>query len=122
MNKQNLKKFNKTFPWFAGLSADLLFWIAIDTLFLTVVKRLTASQIVSLTSISLITCIILQIPLLNIIKRIGNTKSVKLGSLLLLISSILLTFGKRLRYYSFRKNIIRNGIYISKYDKCHIKE
>lgn len=46
-----------------------------------------------LTSISLITCILLQVPLLNIIKRIGNTKSVRLGSLLLLISSILLTFG-----------------------------
>ena len=93
MNRQNLKRFNKLFPWFAGLSGDLLFWVAIDTLFLTVVKKFTASQIVSLTSISLITCILLQVPLLNIIKRIGNTKSVRLGSLLLLISSILLTFG-----------------------------
>ena len=93
MNEQNLKRFNKLFPWFAGLSGDLLFWVAIDTLFLTVVKKFTASQIVSLTSISLITCILLQVPLLNIIKRIGNTKSVRLGSLLLLISSILLTFG-----------------------------
>ena len=93
MSEQNLKRFNKLYPWFAGLSGDLLFWIAIDTLFLTVVKKFNASQIVSLTSISLITCILLQVPLLNIIKRIGNTKSVRLGSLLLLISSILLTFG-----------------------------
>lgn len=93
MNEQNLIKFNKLFPWFAGLSGDLLFWAAIDTLFLTVVKNFNASQIVSLTSISLITCILLQIPLLNIIKKIGNTKSVRLGSLLLLISSILLTLG-----------------------------
>lgn len=93
MNEQRLKRFNKVFPWFEGLSKDLLFWVAIDTLFLTVVKKLTASQIVSLTSISLITCILLQIPLLNIIKKIGNTKSVRLGSLLLLVSSVLLTFG-----------------------------
>ena len=93
MNEQNLIKFNKLFPWFAGLSGDLLFWAAIDTLFLTVVKNFNASQIVSLTSISLITCILLQIPLLNIIKKIGNTKSVRLGSLLLLISGILLTLG-----------------------------
>ena len=93
MNEQNLNRFNKLFPWFAGLSGDLLFWVAIDTLFLTIVKKFTASQIVSLTSISLITCILLQVPLLSIIKRIGNTKSVRLGSLLLLISSILLTFG-----------------------------
>jgi len=69
MNKElKLTKFNKLFPWFAGLSDDLLFWIAIDTLFLTVVKDFNASQIVSLTSISLITCILLQVPLLNIIK------------------------------------------------------
>lgn len=95
MNEQNLKRFNKLFPWFAGLSGDLLFWAAIDTLFLTVVKNFNASQIVSLTSISLITCILLQIPLLNIIKKIGNTKSVRLGSLLLLISSILLTLGTK---------------------------
>ena len=93
MNEQNLIKFNKLFPWFAGLSGDLLFWVAIDTLFLTVVKNFNVSQIVSLTSISLITCILRQIPLLNIIKKIGNTKSVRLGSLLLLISSILLTLG-----------------------------
>ena len=93
MTEQKLTKFNKIFPWYAGLSGDLLFWIAIDTLFLTVVKKFTASQIVSLTSVSLITCIILQVPLLNIIKKIGNTKSVRLGSFLLLLSSILLTFG-----------------------------
>ena len=93
MNEQKLNKFNKLFPWFDGLSGDLLFWIAIDTLFLTVVKKFTAAQIVSLTSISLIVCILLQVPLTNIIKRIGNTKSVRLGALLLLISSILLTFG-----------------------------
>lgn len=94
IDNKKIDKFIKIFPWFAGLQGDLLFWIAIDTLFLTVVKNLNASQIVSLTSISLITCIILQIPLLRIIKKIGNTKSVRLGSLLLLISSILLTFGK----------------------------
>ena len=69
MEEQNLKRFNKLFPWFAGLSSDLLFWVAIDTLFLTVVKKFTASQIVSLTSISLIACILLQLPLLNIIKK-----------------------------------------------------
>ena len=37
--------------------------------------------------------ILLQVPLLKVIHKIGNTKSVRLGSFLLLISSILLTFG-----------------------------
>ncbi len=86
-------KFIKIFPWFSGLSKDLLFWVAINTLFLTIVKKLTVSQIVSLTPISLIVCIILQIPLLKIIKKIGNTNAVRVGAFLLLLSSILLTFG-----------------------------
>ncbi len=94
MEQEKMTKFNKIFPWYAGLSGDLLFWIAIDTLFLTVVKNFNASQIVSLTTVSLITCIALQVPLLKIIKKIGNTNSVRLGSMLLLVSSLLLTFGQ----------------------------
>ena len=94
MKQDGMKKFNKIFPLYAGLSSDLLFWVAIDTLFLTVVKKFNAAQIVSLTTVSLIACILLQVPLLKIIKKIGNTKSVRLGSLSLLISSILLTFGQ----------------------------
>ena len=63
MEQEKMTKFNKIFPWYAGLSGDLLFWVAIDTLFLTVVKKFNASQIVSLTTVSLITCIALQVPL-----------------------------------------------------------
>lgn len=94
MEQEKMTKFNKIFPWYAGLSGDLLFWVAIDTLFLTVVKNFNASQIVSLTTVSLISCIALQVPLLKIIKKIGNTNSVRLGSMLLLVSSLLLTFGQ----------------------------
>ena len=77
MEQEKMAKFNRIFPWYAGLSDDLLFWAAIDTLFLTVVKDFNASQIVSLTTVSLITCIVLQVPLLKIIKKIGNTNSVR---------------------------------------------
>lgn len=94
MEQEKMTRFNKIFPWYAGFSSDLLFWVAIDTLFLTVVKNLNTSQIVSLTTVSLISCIILQVPLLKVISKIGNTNSVRLGSLLLLISSLLLTFGQ----------------------------
>lgn len=44
------------------------------------IKKFNASQIVSLTTVSLITCILLQLPLLKAIRKIGNTNSVKLGS------------------------------------------
>lgn len=105
MEQSKIAKFNKVFPWYGGLSADLLFWVAIDTLFLTIVKNLNASQIVSLTTVSLVACIALQIPLLKVIQKIGNTKSVRLGSFLLLVASILLTFGTNYITIAFGKII-----------------
>lgn len=68
-------------------------------------KKLNASQIVSLTTVSLISCIVLQVPLLKIIKKIGNTNSVRLGSLLLLVSSLLLTFGQNYVVIALGKTI-----------------
>jgi len=92
-----IKRFITLYPWYSGFTADLLFYIAIDTLFLTQVKNFSAAQIVSVTSISQFACIVLQFPVLFIIKRIGNTNSVRIGGLCLLLSSILITFGKN--YY-----------------------
>lgn len=93
MNKE-INRFIKIFPWYSGLTADLLFYIAIDTLFLAVVKNFSAAQIVSLTSFAQIACIALQFPVLFIIKRIGNTASTRVGAIFLLISAILITMGK----------------------------
>jgi len=83
----------KLYPWYAGFTGDLLFYIAIDTLFLTVVKNFSAAQIVSITSFSQLICIALQFPVLFLIKKIGNTASIRLGALSLLVSSILITLG-----------------------------
>lgn len=89
-----MKRFIKLYPWYSGFTTDLLFYIAIDTLFLTQVKYFSPAQITSITSISQFVCIALQFPVLFIIKRIGNTSSVRTGSVCLLLSSILITFGK----------------------------
>ncbi len=93
MNK-NVNRFIKVFPWYSGLSADLLFYIAIDTLFLSVVKEFSAAQIVSIASFAQFACIALQFPILFIIKRIGNTASTRVGAVCMLISAILTTVGK----------------------------
>ena len=93
MNKAT-QRYIKVFPWFQGLTGDLLFYIAIDTLFLSLVKNFTAAEIVSLTSFSQLACIALQFPVLFVIKRIGNTASVRCGSLFLLLSAVLITFGR----------------------------
>lgn len=135
MNQEKIQKFNKIYPWFAGLSGDLLFWVAIDTLFLTVVKKFSAAQIVSLTSISLIVCILLQVPLLKIIKKIGNTNSVKLGSFLLFVSSLLLTFGNNyivivmgkifyeiaFTFQNMINAVLKNNLELQKKEKEYIK-
>lgn len=83
----------KVFPWYMGFTGDLLFYIAIDTLFLTFVKGFSAAEIVLLTTVSQFTCIVLEFPVLYIRKKIGNTYSARTGAFLLLLSSVLITFG-----------------------------
>ena len=92
INKK-LKKFNKIYPWFDAISSDLLFFIAIDTLFFTIVKKFNPAQISMLTTISTLVIITIQVPLINLIKRLGNTKSVRIGTFILLISACLITFS-----------------------------
>lgn len=92
---QKRAKYNtKIIPWFTGFSDDLMFYIAINTLFLTVVKNFNASQISLFTSVPCLCYIILQPLFLEIIKKIGNKKSVVLGCLMLLVASIIITFAK----------------------------
>ena len=91
--EQKLRRYIRLYPWFHGLTGDLLFYIAIDTLFFTAVKELSAAQIVSLTTVSTVACILLQFPVLWLIHRIGNTASSRISALLLLLSSVSITFG-----------------------------
>lgn len=91
-------RFLKLYPWYHGFTGDLLFYIAISTLFLTFVKNFSAAQIVALSSFSQLICILLQFPILFIIKKIGNTASVRLGAFLLLLSALFVTFGPN--YYT----------------------
>ena len=93
MDSKKINRFIKVYPWYSGFNGDLLFYIAIDTLFLTVVKNFTPAQIASLTTVSMFSCIILQFPILHIMQRIGNTASARTGACCLLFSSILITFG-----------------------------
>lgn len=91
---ERVEKSNKIYPIYYGLSSDLVFWIAINTLFLSTVKNLSAFQINSLTTISTILSIVLYFFASKIINKIGNITSVRLANLLLLLSSLLLTFSK----------------------------
>lgn len=95
--EQETKKINrsiKIYPIFASFTGDLIFFVPIDTLFLTLVKGLSASQITAMTMVALIICIVFQKVILAIVKKIGNVNSLRLGATMLLIASLVLTFGK----------------------------
>lgn len=95
--EKETKKINrsiKIYPLFASFTGDLIFFVPIDTLFLTLVKGLSASQITAMTMVALIICIVFQKVILAVVKKIGNVNSLRLGAMMLIIASLLLTFGK----------------------------
>ena len=47
-----------------------------------------------MTMVVLIICIVFQKVILSIVKKIGNVNSLRLGATMLLIASLVLTFGK----------------------------
>lgn len=94
LKRRKIMLSNSIIPYFMGLSDDLMFFIAINSLFFTVVKNLSTAEMSFLTTISSLSCILLQIPFLKIIHKIGNIQSIRLGTIMLLTSSILMTFGR----------------------------
>ncbi len=94
-NEKQVRKFCRKYVFFASFTDDLVFLAIVDTLFLSIVKGLSASQIALLTPISSIISILLQPYLLKIIHKVGNTKSMRLGALSMLIASLLITFGNQ---------------------------
>lgn len=92
-NHKYINRFCTKYIWFSSLTGDLVFWAIVDTLFVTIVKGLSATQITLLTTIPAAIGIIIQPYLLKMIHKMGNTTSVRLGAFSLLISAILLTFG-----------------------------
>ena len=91
--EQRINLSNKMYPLYDGLSKDLLFYIAIDTVFLTVAKGFTAFQISFLGVVPTLVCILMQPLLVKVVRQLGNVNSSRAGTFMLLISSILITFG-----------------------------
>ncbi len=87
-------RYLKIYPLFMGLTSDLLFYIAINTLFFSINKGFSAAQIVSMSSFSQVVCIVLQFPILFVIKKIGNTASVRTSAIMLLLGAVFITFGE----------------------------
>ena len=90
---------NKIYPIFYGLSSDLIFFIAIRTLFLTNVKGLTSSEINFITTIGVLVALLFYILSHKIINKIGNIYSIRLGTFFSLISAILFTVSTNLAFF-----------------------
>ena len=90
---------NKIYPIFYGLSSDLIFFIAIRTLFLTNVKELTSSEINFITTIGVLVALVFYILSHKIINKIGNIYSIRLGTFFSLISAILFTVSTNLAFF-----------------------
>ena len=105
MNKR-IELSNKIFPIYCGLSMDLVFYIAINTLFLTTVKGLTSSEINLINTVGVLTSLFLYLISYKIIDKIGNIVSIRLGSALMLLAAILFTFSTKITFF-----IIANILY-----------
>lgn len=99
MEEKKINLSNKIYPIFYGLSSDLIFWIAINTLFLTTVKHLNASQINTISFVGTFVAIFIQLFSIKLIRKIGNINSVKLGTVMLFLASLLFTIANQ--YYLF---------------------
>lgn len=93
VNYQKLNRSISMYPIFAGLTSNLIFWIAINTLFLTTVKKLSAAQINSIDAIGIMGGILFQFILIKIVRKIGNLNSVKLG--VIFLSTLFNTFSTK---------------------------
>lgn len=92
MNKK-IERAIRLYPWYWGFGLDLLFFMAIDTLFLVSVKQFSEQQILLLTTISMIVGIAIRFPVLWLVQKIGNTWSIRLGAFCLFLSALLITIG-----------------------------
>lgn len=80
-NSANMSYNMKIFPIYKGLSWDALFYYAVEFLFLTQIKGLTAAQVLFTDAFYPIFKFILEIPSNIIVNKLGKRRSLILGNL-----------------------------------------
>ena len=103
--KKDKKKISKKrrnnamlYPIYKMFSWDLLCYYSVEFLFLTITKGLSASQVLTLTSVYIISKIIFQVPAVAIADYLGKRKSMILGNVLVAIYLVLLIISKSYIY------------------------
>lgn len=93
IRKQNMK----IYSIYRAISMDILFFYAIDFLFLTQVKNISASDVILKSSFYALFMIVLQIPANILIDRIGLKKSTVLGNIFNVTYLLVIIFAKDLK-------------------------
>lgn len=93
MKTDKIKRLARIYPWVFGLSLDLIFWVPLNTLFLSTVKAQGSEQIVLMNTISSILVLCTQPILMRATPYLGNTLSVRLGLLCLFAANVLFLVG-----------------------------
>ena len=91
--KQNMK----LYAMYRAISMDIIFYYAIDFLFLTQVKHISASDVVLKSSFYALFMIILQIPANILIDKIGVRKCTILGNIFNVIYLLIIMFATDLQ-------------------------
>ena len=84
------------YPLYKMCSWDLLSFYPVEFLFYTITKGITASQILILTSLYMISKILFQIPAVAISDYFGKKRAIVLGNVVLIIYMITLIFAPNL--------------------------
>lgn len=97
INVQKRKQNMKIYSIYRAISMDLLFIYAIDFLFLTQVKHISASDVVLKTSFYALFMMILQLPANIVIEKIGIRRSVILANIFNTIYLFMIIFATDLQ-------------------------
>lgn len=97
IDTQKRKQNMKLYSIYRAISMDLLFFYAIDFLFLTQVKNISASEVVLKTSFYALFMIILQIPANILIDKVGVRKCTILANIFNTIYLVIIIFATNLQ-------------------------
>ena len=97
IKKKKISKKRRTnamlYPMYKAFSWDLLCFYAVEFLFYTITKGITASQVLTLTSIYILSKVIFQIPSVAISDYFGKRKTMILGNAILVIYMLILIYA-----------------------------
>ena len=83
----------KLTKWYIALTYDFLFFLFVQVYFLNQIKNISYENILLLESIFSVLKILVQMPIVNIIKRIGLLSSFRIGPILVCFSLLIFIFA-----------------------------